>query len=651
MSTNAYYENANFCKFSDIEKARIGQRGAVNCIIDRVVFKQEKLTSLVLPTRYGKSDVIRLSAIELVEQKQICGALLVTPCIFLRDQMVDKKKIEEMTARYLIRSSRPITYSKLNHFHLNIFENREYFESITTQMLSKNIDQICEWIKKQIKDTGLPPAIFIDETHTGSEDNSWGDCVPKLAAAGAFVILLTATACRADGSKIHGFEFIVEDTKTYFKTVPRDHDSDKDKVVLEKYEIKEAKTKLVPNYEYTFKRAWAEGNVLCQFNRHPINVDYTHPKLGVTKEICEYNTDIRSFLGDICRDDKVIQAGCEWLVELLEVRRESKKDATAIVFCGNDNAEYEEDHHAKHIKKRINLIRPSLDIKIATMKTEESAAAIIQQFKEGKGDVLIVKQMASLGLDVPHMKVLLDLSSVRTEAACIQKWNRVSTPHGTTMNCDVIMPNDIFSFNLFDRFITEQGGEMKTIKSTFIDEEERLKNKKDESGSEKGKVVKAFMGDFSDTDKEKASSQDFAYVKTLTRLEPALNDSLSHVRIVALAKRLESAGADFAKLIDSTPKVFDNNQIIKQLHFDINELTRKLANLKHTYKPDASPEALAWTKAKREAFGRAKKHVGIGLAHQLKNIRNIDHLQRMKTFLEKELSIVPDVFSVPMMVS
>jgi len=67
----------------DIVPFRIGQKGAFNCIVEKVLDKEQTI-SIVLPTRYGKSDIIRATAIELQERGAASGCLVAAPCKFLR---------------------------------------------------------------------------------------------------------------------------------------------------------------------------------------------------------------------------------------------------------------------------------------------------------------------------------------------------------------------------------------------------------------------------------------------------------------------------------------------------------------------------------------------------------------------------------------
>lgn len=83
------FEKMNLGQVVDITNFRAGQRGAFNCAIHLLVNGIKVTISLVLPTRYGKSDVIRALALELYERGQISGAIIAAPATHLRDQLMN----------------------------------------------------------------------------------------------------------------------------------------------------------------------------------------------------------------------------------------------------------------------------------------------------------------------------------------------------------------------------------------------------------------------------------------------------------------------------------------------------------------------------------------------------------------------------------
>ena len=64
------------------------------------------------------------------------------------------------------------------------------FVAITTQMANLHKAFLAHWVDAEIRKYGAPPIIFIDEAHTSSEANDWGDSVEVLAAAGASTLFM-----------------------------------------------------------------------------------------------------------------------------------------------------------------------------------------------------------------------------------------------------------------------------------------------------------------------------------------------------------------------------------------------------------------------------------------------------------------------------
>lgn len=636
-SMKEYYERANFCKFSTISNLRRGQRGAINCIIDRTK-NDHKTTAVVIPTRYGKSHIARISAIELIEQGIVSCACLVAPGILLRDQLVDTKKIKDMIALCLINTTRPLSVSRLESWSVP-FQNDEYFESMCTQMLSKNIDQICEWVKFVIKKIGRPPIFYIDEVHTGSEDNSWGRCVKRLTDAGAFVILLTATEERSDGKNIEGFNFITICQNETTKKVPRDHETDESKYLIDTYKVTEATIKLIADYKYSFAEAWAENDVLCRINRIPVNVEYTFPN-GEVKFITDFTTnETAKYLGKITRDPKVVRESCKQLVNSIELRRLSKPKAVGLVFCGNDQESEDDNSHLTQVQVLLMSMRPDWKIFIASLKSEEKAAEVIKNFVNGYGDVLIVKQMASLGLDAAIIKTVLDLSCVRQSASLIQRIMRAATPYtdenGTMLIADYITPDDIRGNNLYKKLVTDQGGEMKQVSSELINTEEKDKLESDPPEDDQSKVNRAFLGKITDISEGVAEPEYLAqYIEPLVKAEPKLANFLTHAEISKLGMKM--MGGQINSQTDSTAVAVSNVVIDcdaerDKLYHEINETARQIASALVPYNANNKEP---WLKIVQKNINRAKTKAGISGQTKLQTIRNIPKLTTMRDFLK-----------------
>ena len=77
----------------DMKRFRVGQRDAFDETVLRIQQKAESHTAIVLPTRYGKSDYMRMTGLHLLHEGTVSGVLVMTPNRVLRNQMVDTQTI------------------------------------------------------------------------------------------------------------------------------------------------------------------------------------------------------------------------------------------------------------------------------------------------------------------------------------------------------------------------------------------------------------------------------------------------------------------------------------------------------------------------------------------------------------------------------
>lgn len=474
----------------DLHNARNGQRGAFDCIVQRIA-KFEPYTTIVLPTRYGKSDVIRLAATHLVETDLAATCIVLEPNITLRDQVISRPDFDKMFDRYPCQVS-PNVFA-LKEFSPKILwnnKNKIHLYASTIQLMVQNIDVFEQWVRYESLRTKKPVVFFIDESHTGSEDNSWGSAIERLSKCGASNVLLTATPYRSDGKKIPGFkfeEFDIEDKR--FARTSRQEDGS---LKVDIWSGTQKTVRLIADYEVTFKQAWEE-DVICGINKIQIGSQFRlNEGGGLLQDMQE--GEVRRVLRRVVESEEFVDEACHMLVERLRMRRGFSNQCTGIVFCGNDQDD-EDNKHAKMIKRMLLKHDKSMRVVIVTNKQEnesDDAQRKIEDFKDGRYDVLIVKQMGSVGLDVPHLKVGLDLSSVRTAAMYLQRLMRpatkftYSTSDGRTLEikvCDFITPADCISERLFVELVRNEGGSMRI--STLDDLENSYEVAEADVGAEK----------------------------------------------------------------------------------------------------------------------------------------------------------------------
>ena len=191
----------------DSQKLRPGQRGAIDTILSRRR-SAETVTSIVLPARYGKSDVARLSALQMMADGLVSNALIVVPARNLVEQMLDEDKLRGSAQRYGFPAEVFYGVQTITAPPRLTRMRRARLSAITTSMANLHLTDLTRWVDMMLGPTGprLPPVVYMDEAHLGSEGNRWGNITMTLVRAGAYVVVMTATPFRTDGLPIPGFE-------------------------------------------------------------------------------------------------------------------------------------------------------------------------------------------------------------------------------------------------------------------------------------------------------------------------------------------------------------------------------------------------------------------------------------------------------------
>jgi hypothetical protein len=636
--SNVEIEKQNWGKFVDINKSlRIGQRGAFNTLVKAVVLEERSTIPIVLPTRYGKSDVMRLAAIELYQRGCIAGSIFAAPCCFLRDQLVNKEKITCMMSRNEVNIPLGLKFDALDSFRLPLFPNREHFVAMTTQMFANNIDEICEWLSLEYKKTGKRYIVFIDECQTSSENNTWGIVVPKILEAGGIVALFTATPYREGNEILAGFEIKETKTKQIKRCRPSTH-PDKDKIYINEYIDTEKQYSLVPAYEYPFRNAWDEGTI-CKLSRITfdceIKATFANGK-DFKKNISQISsTECRKYLGKIVRDHKVIRKGVELLLDRLDLFRKLKKEGQGIIFCGNDNhcddnelTQEMQDKHAKDIEKIIRKLDKNLKVVIAT-SNDAKADDKIKSFCEDKiCDILIVKNMASLGLDNHRLKIGLDLSAVRTRSAYVQRVMRVATRWDDCKVAYLITPADVLQDELWNSTIADEGGSITITESELIDTYEIDKNP-ETNAQTSFEVLKVLDSELSDSDKSEA----IVLGGTFERKEfngfiacfPELQKNFTDPDIANMFDRLRNywTGSNSEPKANVISIKEEKKSKRKRIQFLVKDIAAKSGETREDFENKI-----------RNIYFKAKKCAGINPKTKLKDIPRLEDLDKIIVVLE-----------------
>jgi len=605
---------------------------AMECIETRA-----SKSSFMLPTRYGKSDVMRMVAIRSAMDGLACGTIIASPSATLKKQVVEPSKRQAMQLRYgvpakLTRLMRTLRGSK----DLNPFSNGEIVLSTTIQLLQRQCDWFRDLAESMYHKTGLPLLVMIDECHVLSDANTWGNAIDVIVADGhALAMLWTATCVRADGESIPGFDVTTFDEQECTKYEVTDA-GDGIHNIIDVYEGTKKLVKLKADYEdTTFKDAWDEG-VLCHLSRDVIDVDVCEvtDDAADPRKLSELPKSLaRALLAKAAVHPTVIRQGVRLMLESLKQIRTALPNAAALVFTGNDYGDDAGNKHAKAIRAAIEDLQSeygmTLDCRIATTSTPEKADGTIEAFLHDTspvGDVLLLKQMGGAGMDSPRSKVLLDLSSIRTIPSVVQRLMRVATPIGSVRVCRVITLADCLMERIWDVFIRREGGEDKDSAQwvsgnyEWVNQYEKVKDDDDEK---RFIVNGADVGSYDDS---KGNVGDIAIreqVEDLFRRIPELSGLLTKPE---LSDRLRNA--------TQQEQCDDLETTIAMMQTEINAIAKQIVNGRMRHLPYSSS---AFGEQSKQVYREAFADSGLEW-RELQSITSIDELRALKRSFQRILA-------------
>ena len=407
----------------DQNKLRPGQRGAIDTILTRRR-AEERFTSIVLPTRYGKSDVARLSALHMIRDGLVSNALMVAPAVNLVEQLLDPSKLENSARLYGFPVEAYGIYDTIIHPPRIKRLRDSRLSSITTQMANLWLSILTQWIDlmRGPSGPGVPPVVYMDEAHLGSDGNRWGHVATSLADAGAHVVVMTATPFRADGRPIPGFQ--IED-RVVLGTTSRGgervlYDMEPHWVTT----LQEAMEETPPPLAQVTYQPFGLGGMFREFSIDDVSA------APMTLDGLERDDDIRRAYREALRKPAIVEDAVRYFLTDLGNRRRDprQRNVSGIIFVGNQDSEFDrqENEHAFTVKSILRKLAPRLRCEII-VSSDPDAQNLLDEFLGEVIDVAIVKQMGALGLDAPHLKTALDLSNTRSPAYFLQRVMRIAT--------------------------------------------------------------------------------------------------------------------------------------------------------------------------------------------------------------------------------
>ena len=542
--------------------------------------------------------------------------------------------------------------------------------STTIQTVCSKLDRVIEWIDSVNNSTGLPVLVQLDECQNYGIDESgtaevesqnWFPAIKRLQSETNIILLaLSGYPLREDGLCLPGFEPLGIDNQKRQRWV-------KGKV-LEELNDKQLRVerKLIKYIEQSFTMAPRGGadfivgmergfssNALCALHHRPISHKITTKEDGKVvlnnQSLADVDeTTARRSLGKYVWDDKVINACVVEFVRLLTEKRRAEASLKGLVFAMMDVADRgepsrgEPDAHPNKIKASLEMLAPALKVRIVTINTVESLSDALLDFNTDEFDVLILKNGGRVGFDCPRAKVLLDLSTVRTECMVAQTWLRVSTPyHG--IPGEIITPSDIVACKLYAKIVKHNGGDRlsRSLNSEIIKEEEIIIEKIDRFMS----VGEQEPMNVTSHDLQNTPYEDWQLVDIYLAAYPNSNSYLHQQPMPARVEyvKLQMQNHGWSPPPNAVPtkpaplkrRFADAHQYSKPITKAWYKAAHKKAGIRrHADLNGDAEKTKQWNIYHKQIGITAKLHVGEPGDLKLGEIQNLDKLEAMLVFLE-----------------
>lgn len=435
----------------------------------------EECTGLQVAPRVGKQSIIVLLANEARAQ----GAPFVhciVPWTNLNNQIVDAKRNKRTFDFYKARGTTEAFRADVvecipHHKYYCSYKHRPTLLTSTVHLLYSNVNTVVEAIRYAICTSGNRPVFVIDEAQFMGLGLPWYETIKRMIEAGAYIVSMTGTEKRVDKKPIIGFQLKQiegsEQSRPFaqLKDVTIDEDGNKIASVAvgtqrsAEFEVMPIGSTPVP-ISTAFDKGWCAPMDVKMFDFEVMN-PADGSRLMVSGASLEKT---RMNLPDWLQSDECIRLAAKHVLEDLVRRRVDLglKDAKAMFITlsdiepirkkGNKASDEGANYHARKARKefltqlsllpshiRKQLGRVNAEICTSMLSNGEPDNAAIEKLKrfglvemDDNGvepiDVLFVKNMGVVGLDVPQLKTMVNLSNYSADApTTIQANLRIAT--------------------------------------------------------------------------------------------------------------------------------------------------------------------------------------------------------------------------------
>jgi len=613
----------------------------------------------VLPPRVGKSSIIRGCSLEL----GAVGApfvLCLCPWKNLADQLAMRKKTQDFLRHYgvVLEKGRVFSTQSITKIPDGFFYQKE---GGTPTLMACTIGlaanaaleadgmtaPLIEAIGTAKREAKMRPVIIVDEIQVVGNGQAWGKLIHRLRSAGAFIVTMTGTEHRADRDLMPGFEFKLSKdepkSRTIHTRIRQEKDEDGNLVnVIRPDEYASVSGTVTPiggvgiHWNTAFQNGWMLRTNVIQIDTEEL-VNGEQVKLSEMPKAV-----LAGKLGKILREEKTIAKGAEILLKRLRFwRLKTKQRAQALVITGSDSEnDPSADWHARECRRVIereldalgfNGPLSDLKIEIVTSNTEGSAADKISDFVNGDIDILIVKMMGLVGLDVPACMVTLNLSTVRNGPLAKQANSRHLTPWDgvTCAPADLIVPWDVLAQEMVAE-LAGSGGVVETWELETAGEEysKPVEDKPVDQRTTEDAMVAGYadeIGGESPGDQEAILYAIKLRYATATLTDPEIMDNYHKGGFVVDANEL----AEYQRVLNETPEVVDLTELAKKKRGQFGKRANKYANEISPY--SRNPEKYRETVINLQAMAKSRA----GFRGNLVDVDDPHLLQRLMDALDE----------------
>lgn len=510
-------------------KYRPGQRKAINFAVERlrqwaeshpldryrdnlVSMAASLVLILQLPTRYGKSDVARSIAALCVEYGLFDYFIVLSPGRRLKDQMGSAEKWHDAVSAYGIAD---IGCMSLHDAPRTSVKVSARFLSVTLQAFHSQLEHWKHWIDYQHA-RGKRVAIMPDEAHGIGDSKAFGVTMAAVMDK-CPIIYMTATPVRHDGLPLPGCsdKYKATSERQFKRTVVRPGKDD-ETVIVDVYDVTAEDRELTPDLQVTFADAWTEDPLpMCKVSVQRVDADVSDVDSGWSGKLSDAPKNIRrKALKRAVRSREFIAEAIAEGVKRRQALLQWYSRVQMAVFCDNRDANSADDAHVEAVVNELRLADPSLAVVVANQDDDDSAATL-DRFADGAGDVVVLKQMGGTGYDAPGIKVVIDLSTVRTYNSCVQRWMRGATIFDRGKVCVLILPADIDADAIWQELTDGEKYGCTTITSEkLIDSHEKDRKNSPDAGS-LVLISGADVSESIDSDQTKLSVHEVEYVDSV----------------------------------------------------------------------------------------------------------------------------------------